>query len=200
MNTVACIVEGHGEVHALPLMLRRFAERQGIYDLCVPPPIRVSRDRFLNREDEFGRQVTLASGKAGADGLVLIVLDADDDCPVTLARVVSTRAAASVRGASCSVVIANREYESWLIAAAPSLASKRGLPDTLPQPEASESIRDAKGWLSKHMVAATGNAYSPVLDQAALTAIVDLEAALARSRSLRKLEKCILEYLGLQHR
>jgi len=126
---------------------------------------------------------------------VLIVLDADDDCPKTLSRDVSTKAAPLLRGASCSVVLANREYESWLIAAASSLASKRGLPDAMEPPHDSESIRDAKGWLSERMVAHSGNCYRPVLDQAPLSAVVDLDEALSKSRSLRKFEKCVLAYL-----
>jgi len=182
-------------VHALPVMLRRFAARSNVYDLVVPEPIRVARDRFLNRDEEFGPKVTLASLKAGADGLVLIVLDADNDCPVELARAIQAKAEPSLRGARCGVVIANREFESWLIAAAPSLASKRGLPAVLARPDRSESIRDAKGWLSEHMVLESGKAYSPVLDQAPLSAVVDLDAALVQSRSLRKLERCIAAYL-----
>ncbi|MDP9124990.1 MAG: DUF4276 family protein [Pseudomonadota bacterium] len=182
-------------MHALPVMLRRFAERCGVYDLQIPQPIRVARDRFLNRDKEFEPKVALAGLKAGTDGLVLIVLDVDDDCPVTLARDVSTKAGPWLRGASCSVVLANREYESWLIAVAPSLAAKRGLPDLVDQPNNSESIRDAKGWLSERMVNHSGNAYRPVVDRAPLSAVVDLDAALANSRSLRKLAKCVSEYL-----
>jgi len=196
MSTIACIVEGHGEVKALPVMLRRLAERLGVFDLQLPEPIRVPRARFLNRDDEFERMVALASLKAADDGLVLIVLDADDDCPVTLSRDVSAKALPVLRGAAHSVVVANREYESWLIAASPSLASKRGLPDVLDPPPNSEALRDAKGWLSERMVANSGNCYRPVVDQAALSAVVDLDAALAQSRSLRKLEKCVAAYLA----
>lgn len=196
MSTIVCIVEGHGEVHALPVMLRRFAERSGVFDLRIPEPIRVPRDRFLNRDDEFERKVALAGLKATGGGLVLIVLDADDDCPVTLSRDVSTRASRFLRGATHAVVIANREYESWLIAAAASLGSKRGLPDVVERPDDSESIRDAKGWLSERMVANSGNCYRPVIDQAPLSAVVDLDEALIRSRSLRRLEKCVAMYLA----
>ena len=177
------------------VLLRRLAERQGVYDLQVPEPSRVPRDRFLNRDEEFDRRVAFAGLKAGKDGLVLIVLDADDDCPVALANQVEVRATPHLRGATCAVAIANREYESWLIAAAHSLASKRGLPAVLECPANSESIRDAKGWLSERMVGHGGNAYRAVLDQAAFTAAVDLDAALAQSRSLRRLEACVRRFL-----
>lgn len=44
--------------------------------------------------------------------------------------------------------------------------------------------RDAKGWMRERMAA--GN-YSPVADQPAFSAHMDLELAYARSRSFRKL-------------
>ena len=44
-------------------------------------PIRVRRDQFLNRDKEFSRHLSLAAGKCGEDGWILILLDADDDCP-----------------------------------------------------------------------------------------------------------------------
>ena len=48
MRRIATIVEGHGEVEAVPLLLRRIA--QGISPglvVDVPRPIRVKRQQFL---------------------------------------------------------------------------------------------------------------------------------------------------------
>ncbi len=45
MRTVVCIVEGDGEVQALPLLLRRIALARGVFDLKVGVPIRVHRDQ-----------------------------------------------------------------------------------------------------------------------------------------------------------
>lgn len=54
MIQIASIVEGDGEVAALPVLLRRLNEwRPGNCYAQVLQPIRVHRDRFLNREDEF---------------------------------------------------------------------------------------------------------------------------------------------------
>src|SRR5699024_8604559 len=78
----ASIVEGHGEVQALPVLWRRFNTWQPGETYVDPlPPIRVSRDRFLNKEDDFRGKLLLAAAKSGPDGWVLVVLDADDDCP-----------------------------------------------------------------------------------------------------------------------
>lgn len=184
MTVIVSIVEGDGEVRAIPILLRRLAERQGVYDLHAPIPIRVYRDRFLNLEEEFRRKLLLAGAKAGAEGLVLVLLDADDDCPVTLAANIAARAAAVLPHRRVAVVIANREYEAWLLAGAASLAGKRGLPADLAPPDAPDAIRDAKGWLSARV---SGGRYHEVSDQAALTAMLDIATATANSRSLRKL-------------
>lgn len=186
-RTIVCIVEGDGEVRALPLLLRRLAESAGVYDLNVAPPIRVRKDRFIRRDDEFSRQLQLAAAKARG-GTVLVVLDADDDCPVALATDIAHRAGAIVPHVPLHVVIAQREYEAWLLAAADSLAGKRGLDTDLRGPEAPDDIRNAKGWLSARM---PSGRYHEVSDQPALTTLFDLALARDRSRSFRKLSDTV---------
>lgn len=187
MIPIASIVEGDGEVAALPVLLRRLNEWRSGHDYVQAlPPIRVHRDRFLNRDDEFRKQLLLAAAKCGEQGWILVVLDADDDCPVTLADTIHQRARQYVPHRRLSVVLAKREYEAWFIAAARSLDGRRGLrcPDDLP-PDA-EAPRDAKGWLRRNM---EGGTYSEVLDQPAFTACFDLQQAFDNSRSFRKLCK-----------
>ena len=118
MTTIAAIVEGEGDVHALPVLLRRLAQTRGVFDFIIPTPIRVARDRFLRRDEEFRRMLLLASAKAGPGGTVLVLLDADDDCPADLAQESTVRARQILPGANLAVVIANREYEAWFLAAA----------------------------------------------------------------------------------
>lgn len=187
MIPIASIVEGDGEVAALPVLLRRLNDwcPGHVYAQALPP-IRVHRDRFLNREDEFRKQLLLAAAKCGEQGWILVVLDADDDCPVTLAADVYQRARQYVPHRRLSVVLAKREYEAWFIAAARSLDGRRGFrcPDEIPVD--AEIPRDAKGWLRQNM---EGGTYSEVLDQPAFTAYFDLQQAFDNSRSFRKLCK-----------
>lgn len=182
---IASIVEGDGEVAALPVLLRRLAEwRISQHYPDVLPPIRVRRDRFINRDEEFHRHLQLAAGKCGHDGWILILLDADDDCPATVGPDILQRARACVPHRPISVVLANREYEAWFIAAAESLHGCRGFnydPANAPEPE---SPRNAKGWVKEHM---TSGAYGETTDQAALTARMDLQRVFDQSRSFRKL-------------
>ena len=187
MIRISSIVEGHGEVAALPELLRRLHSWRPANQFPEPlPPIRVHRDRFLNREDEFRKQLLLAAAKCGDNGWILIVLDADDDCPATLAADVSQRAALHVSHRRFSVVIANREFEAWFIAAASSLAGVRGFRFPPGDIVDAEAPRDAKGWMRQNMAGAT---YSEVLDQPAFAASIDLQQAFDNSRSFRKLCK-----------
>ncbi|MGB6055172.1 MAG: DUF4276 family protein [Burkholderiaceae bacterium] len=187
MISIASIVEGDGEVSALPVLLRRLASEWEPTALVHPlQPIRVRRDKFLNKNDEFRRQLLLAAAKSGEEGWVLIVLDADDDCPASLGQEIYERAQQHIPHRRLSVVLANREFEAWFIAAARSLQGIRGfslLPDEQIQ---AEIPRNAKGWMREHMQSGT---YSEILDQPAFAARIDLEQASNNSRSFRKLCK-----------
>jgi hypothetical protein len=182
---VVSIVEGDGEVAALPLLLRRLAQwRTPDTHPDVPAPIRVRRDRFVNREDEFRRHVLLAAAKAGEDGWILILLDADDDCAVQASRSLLARARQVIPHRRVSVVMAVREYEAWFIAAAESLDGHRGFSHMPGQVVAAETPRDAKGWLKERM---GGRSYGETIDQPAFTALMSLAQAHSNSRSFRKL-------------
>lgn len=186
MVNIVSIVEGDGEVAALPVLLRRLNEwlSPGV-QVRVATPIKVHRMRFLNRDEEFGRYLALAAAKCTEEGWILILLDADDDCPKELGAGILARAHAVVPHRPVAVVLANREYEAWFIAAATSLNGQRGL--TLSVGDAHvepETPRDAKGWVAHRM---TSGRYSETRDQPAFSALMRLEDALARSRSFRKL-------------
>ena len=179
------IVEGHSEVVALPLLLRRLAEwRSDNHYVEVSVPIRVNRNRFLNKADDFARHLSLAGAKCGTNGWVLIMLDADDDCPANLAPQIQGRAERILQQ-PVSVVLPNREFEAWFIGAASSLHGHRGLAvndkDLQIDPE---SPRDAKGWLANRM---EKRSYGEITDQPALVSVMDLQQAFDRCRSFKKL-------------
>lgn len=187
MIPIASIVEGDGEVSALPVLLRRLASEWHA-SVTVNPlqPIRVRRDRFLNKDDEFRRQLLLAAAKSGEDGWVLILLDADDDCPAALGREIYVRAQRHIPHRRLSVVLANKEFEAWFIAAANSLQDVRGFSVSSEAHVQAESPRNAKGWIREHM---QSGVYSEIRDQPAFAARMDLRQAYANSRSFRKLCK-----------
>ena len=185
MTAVASIVEGDGEVAALPILLRRLSQWRGAANYVdVLTPIRVYKDRFLNRPEEFSRHLKLAAAKCGDAGWVLILFDADDDCPAQKGALVLAQAKTIVPHRRVAVVLANREYEAWFIAGAKSLNGCRGFQyleeDSLIDPDVP---RNAKGWVRDRMP----SVYGETTDQPAFSARFDLELAHQRSRSFRKL-------------
>ena len=187
------VVEGGGEVDALPVLLRRVATWLAPeLHVAVQRPIRTPRDRFLNREEERKKVLgyaALSCSVAREDAArILVLLDADDDCPAERGPALQAECERIVgERASVSVVLANREYEAWFLASCETLQGVRHFdlkrlrqhwnekdPDT---------PRNAKGMIDK----ATGNRYGEVADQAALSARIDPIRAAQTSRSFRKL-------------
>jgi hypothetical protein len=186
------IVEGHGETEAVPLLLRRFcAERETITFLEVNKPLRVKAGSFLNDESYFRSHVLLASAKAAEEsGLVVILLDCEDDCPAEVGTRLLDKARSVRSDVEYLVVLAHREYESWFIAAAKSLRGHYGLPDDLSPPSDFEAIRAAKEWLGRRM-----SGYDPLNHQASFTSQIDLEQASA-SPSFKRFRDRIHDYLN----
>ena len=185
MINVTAIVEGDGEVIALPVLLRRLNEwlTPEVY-VDVGNPIRVRRDRFLNKDVEFHRHVSLAANKCGDEGWILILFDADDDCPAELGQEILQRAQSIAPHRKISVVLANREYEAWFIAAAESLQGNRGFNYDPAKAVDPERPRNAKGWIEACL---SNRSYGETTDQPAFSAQIDLQLAFDRSRSFRKL-------------
>ncbi len=184
---IACIVEGHGEVEAVPILLRRIGEMvvPGLF-LDISPPLRVSRDRVV-KSGELERAVEFSGRKVAGEGGIFILLDSDDACPATLGPELLRRARTTRGDLPIAVVLARHEYEAWFLAAADSIAGQRGLPAELKPPSDPEGIQGAKDWLGKQM--GKSRRYSETLDQPALTARFDLQMA----RSADSFDKCFRE-------
>lgn len=173
MRKIATIVEGHCEVDAVPILLRRIADSLGAAVQALRP-IRVSRDKVV-KAGELERAVELAARRASTDGRILIVLDAEKDCPKDLAPELLRRAMKARSDREIRVVLAKTEYEAWFLAAASSIAGKRRIAPSAVPPEDPESIGSPKVWLRRRMP--SDEPYSETVDQPALSAVFDLEAA-----------------------
>jgi hypothetical protein len=175
---VAPIVEGHGEVEAIPILLQRLLfELRSDASIRVNPALRVKAGSFLRDRDYFAKYLELAARKAKAQngGSVLILLDCEDACPAELGSELADRAAAIRPDVPIVTALAYREYETWFLAAARSLRGVGGLPVNLDPPSLPEGIRDAKGWLSAMMPAT----YNEPNDQPAFTRQFSFDEAAA---------------------
>ena len=178
------IVEGHGEVAALPVLLRRLRDEAEAWGVDIARPIRRTRHQ-LARAPDVERAVRLALLQP-ACAAILIVFDGDRDCPATLGPEVQVWATAAAAHVPCQVVIAHREYEAWFLAAAESLRGHGLRLDAPPHPEPEEP-RGAKEELERRMPA--GASYLERIDQPAFSYRFSLPAAHRHSRSFRKLVK-----------
>lgn len=194
------IVEGHGEVVALPALLRRVAgECFGIWDVPLLRPGRYPASRLLRQENGAwipGPDFSKAGQHARNEGAtsILTVLDLDDDCPKEVHEsLIPTLAAATGLEPSC-LVLAKCEYEAWFLASCESLED-----NILPYPGDPEAVRDAKGELEQHLQLEFP--YDERTDQPRYSSQINLAAAYQRSRSFRKLVKDfrhLLTHHGLQ--
>lgn len=179
------IVEGYGDVSAIPELLRRlqFEYGLGAHGVQIARPVKCTRTQF-NSEDQIRRVVRLAITDRDCIGL-LLVLDSDDDCPKLHAPKITAWSNREARTTPCEVVMANREYEAWLLGSIESLRGHRGIRlDAAPE-DNPEEFRGAKERLETKM--RPGFSYSETADQVALTCLADLHSVYERCRSFRRL-------------
>jgi len=179
------IVEGYGEMDAVPVLLRRLQAQLGVYTFQIARPIRRTRSQ-LATEEQVRRSVRLALGIPACSG-ILILFDSDKDCPKEFGPTVKAWAQAEARTVPCEVVLAHHEYEAWFIAAIESLRGFRGVRVDATSHPTPEGVRDCKGALENTME--DGASYSPRIHQAAFSGQIDLGRAYLSCRSFRRLTK-----------
>lgn len=177
------IVEGHAEIEALPILLRRMLAEMQRYDVLVQHPMRVPRGSIVN-SGGLERAVDLVGRRAAPEDGILILIDADDDCAAQLGPALLARAQNARTDRHSRVTCACREFENWFAAAASSLADGGHLRPDLEIVADPEAIRDPKAWITKHR--AGKRPYSPVLDQPVLVSAMSLSQAQSAS-SFQKL-------------
>jgi len=111
---IAAIVEGHGEVEAVPILIRRIARE--IDPGFVPQvlrPIRVPASRLI-KNGELERAIELAYRKLEGQGGIVVIMDCDwEGCcpkiegPIMLRRALRKRGDIPIR-----VILAKKEFET----------------------------------------------------------------------------------------
>lgn len=180
---IQSIVEGQGEEAAFPVLLRRLRDECHAWGMDVARPHRRRRSQLVQK-DHLQTAVAVAALTDNCGGIV-ILFDADDDCPRELAAQVKVWADEVSNGIPCAVIIANREYEAWFLGDIEHLRGKCGIRFDAPLHEQPETPRDAKGQLEERMVA--GGSYAETVDQAQFSAAFDLRTTYRNCRSFRKL-------------
>jgi hypothetical protein len=131
-----------------------------------------------------GAQIRL--GPETPDGprkLVLVLIDAEDRCPRDLAPQLMRWAREARSDADVACVLPCPMFETWLVAAAASLAGgKNGLPADVVTPENPEANRLGKRWIKKQLPR-----YKETVDQPRFVARMDLALCRRNSPSFDKL-------------
>jgi hypothetical protein len=182
--SVVSIVEGYAETASIPVLLRRLG-------IDAAPAFRVKRNLVVKR-NELERTVLQAVRERTNPSAVLVLLDADDDCPAQLGPALHARAR-KVTPLPVSVVFAVREIEAWFLGGIESLRGYRGIAVDAVWNDDPERPRGAKGRVEELM---GGRGYVDRTDQPALMAKLDIAAARLRCPSLDKLLRD-LEGFGL---
>src|ERR1700694_2412055 len=143
---IAPIVEGHGEVSAIPILLRRMiAELNLAVRIEVVRPIRQPRGALL-RQGGVESAVQLVAIEMGERGAIFVILDSEGECPRERGPELLTRAATARPDKLSLAVLAHQEFEAWFLASASSLKGQRGLSQEIEDHDDPESIRGCKEW------------------------------------------------------
>jgi len=172
------VVEGHGEVEAVPALLnnwfrfRRFTNFR-VLDKAVRTPGAKALLAPYDRERQLGVEYYVRLAAGSRPDAILVILDADDECHDRKTRYpyqplgpeLLERAIGVMPHIPVGVVVTNREFESWFMAGYRRLRTKKLLPYEAHLPAALdiEDPRDCKGLMTQLM----GRAYSPTADQKA---------------------------------
>ena len=192
MPKLVPIVEGDGELKAVPVLLYKLLHELQRYDIHVAEPKPAyGRDNLLKPGglEKFIRY----AWKERECGAVLILLDADDDCPLALVRQLAPRITALGLLYPVVIVCANRMFETWFLASFATLAGQMELRADEPPADA-EAVKNPKDWLNQRFP--HGRAYKERADQEALTRLLDAELTRTNSRSFRRLCHALTEALA----
>jgi hypothetical protein len=197
------IVEGDGEVKALPLLLRRlFGEIDQIYDFEIAKPKNAHGCGGLTTPDGIERFVKYALIEPDCEA-VLVLIDNDatrglpenqaleDDCAPALAHYLAQRINGIHPSKPVVVVVARWEYEAWLLASLETAGQAIGLPAGIVYDGDVESVRSAKSWINQRLP--PGRKYSETRDQVSMTASLDFGRVESRSPSFRRLKHALEE-------
>lgn len=192
MKRLVCVVEGRGDVDAVPVLCTRIWEYLGVTTwIADPQSVRSPRSRLVDERQPSPRRHAARDGLEKAVLLarkrrpdaVLVLCDQDDDCPATWgpdARNIMRRIVAG------TAVMAAREFESWLLLglSAEELA-RHGI-------ESPERKRDAKKLMGRIIPR-----YKPTVHQMALTRRADVRRIRSRSDSFDSLVRGLAALAGV---
>jgi hypothetical protein len=187
------IVEGAGDVRAVPRLIRDTLYQHSIYDLNPAPRPKSNVDiRKLMRVGELERYVEYGARDEGDS--VLLAVDCEDICPIDVCRQFTARIAVMRVRKKVGIALFRSEFENMFLHCIDEIVTHftdyGWLPDRAPLTGDIESIRDAKGTISRMM--SSERAYKETRDQEKFITALDFAKLRANSRSFRHFEDTLL--------
>lgn len=192
MQRIVTIVEGDGDVQAVPILLSRLLNHYGwSVNWYVSRPIRVGN--LGNLKKNLNRFLELATLEKDCSA-IMILLDLDEGCP----KEQSFALADAIRELQLlypvAIVMAHREYEAWFLASMQTIAGHCDIPQDVRFDGEVERVRGAKEWLTANMTQSPRpRRYKETLHQAEMTTLIDVDLAAQTSRSFRRLVHALEE-------
>ena len=192
MRRLLTIVEGDGDVRAAPILIRRILEKNGIFDVKLLPAQR--RGEYPSVKKHFDTCFMAAIKEISP---ILWIMDFDSkgyDCPYQEAEQLLSRAQALHPNWPLKIAFLIKEYEVLFLY--DEKATRAVFPDIPKQvefPKNPQEIRGAKEWISDKRP--SGMAYKETVHQAKITAHLDLDLLLERSKDFAHIERAVLQLI-----
>lgn len=190
MKRVSVIVEGHGEEVAVPILFKKIFQHLGLSDVAFTDrPIRSTKGNLTSGNAQFFQHLRMASNQVrSSGGVVVIIVDADENCPKELSDLVKnhTEALHGVPILFCAIV---RAYESWILSSWSTVSSHQYIDEKSPIPDSIGS-KNPKVVLQSRM----SRRYAEREQQEEFTRLIDVNLARANpsfDRLVRRLEEIL---------
>ena len=188
------LVEGDGDVQAVPSLIRKLAVAAGFYDLNpCPSPIKCGEIPKLRKAGQLERFVQYACSRPDGDSVILIV-DCDDDCPVEASAEFVARVGQIAERSAKKIGLAfiQKEFETLFLYSLAELSDR--YPEhgwRLKDEDAYKdwtTLRGAKGELDRRM---KNYSYKETRDQVKFVSAVDINRLASTCRSALHLQRLI---------
>jgi hypothetical protein len=191
---IIAIGEGTGEELALPVLIDKILKHQGVDTIGVADVALQTKGKpNMTRSgglERFIRDANLESAYKG----ILVLLDGDTECPVTVAQELAGRVQIMERRCPVVIVVANKNYETWFYASVETICTHEDLPDGLTYSQDCETMPNVTTWLTNQMhVKEAFKKYKKTRHQLEFTEKLDVSTALSRSRSFRRLYNAVAQ-------
>lgn len=180
------VVEGDGEVAALPILIRRHLhENREIYDIKVARPKNSKGRGNLDAPGGVERYTQHAALPNDVCG-VLVLCDSDDDMVCEFGPTMHERAASAVPTKPVIATLAVGEFENWIVASSETVGGEALPDDTDYENLSAEAV--IRGWRSPR-------SYVKPLHQPGYAQSLDFDLVSDRCPSFARLLRCVDELI-----